>query len=91
MQLGQILDNKIQEDQKNPTATSEELGAKAGVGRKAGYCTCLLHKTPPKGWEKHLSLPSGPTPGHTPTLTLGEQARETVTFFHSPLLQQGPQ
>ena len=47
---------------KNPTATFEEPGA------KAGYCTCPLH-TPPKGWAKHLSHPSNPTPGHTATLT----------------------
>ena len=30
-QLGQIMNNKIQKDQ-NPTATSEELGAKQGIG-----------------------------------------------------------
>ena len=29
-QLGQITDNKIHKDQKTPTATSEELGAKTG-------------------------------------------------------------
>ena len=29
-QLGQIMDNEIQRDQKNPTASSEEPGAKAG-------------------------------------------------------------
>ena len=28
VQLGQILDNKIQKDQKSSTATSEDLGAK---------------------------------------------------------------
>ena len=28
-QLGQIMDNKRQKDQKNPTATSEEPGEKA--------------------------------------------------------------
>ena len=48
---------------KNLTATSEELGA------KAGHCACPLHSTPPKGWADHLSHTSGPTPGHTPTLT----------------------
>ena len=30
MQLGQIMDNKIQRDQKNPTATSEEQGEQTG-------------------------------------------------------------
>ena len=48
---------------KNPTATSEELGA------KAGYCTCPLYTAPPKGWAKHLSHSSGPTPGPAPVLT----------------------
>ena len=43
VQLGQIMSNKIQKDRKNPTATSEELGA------KPGHCACLLHSTPPKG------------------------------------------
>ena len=39
------------------------------MGAKAGYCACPLYSTPPKGWAKHLSHPSGQTPGHTPTLT----------------------
>ena len=50
-QLGQILDKRYKKDQKNPTATSEELGA------KAGYCERPLHSTPPKGWATHLSHP----------------------------------
>ena len=80
---------------KNPTATSGDLGA------KAGYCACPLHSTPPKGWVNHLSHPSSPTPGHASTLTpykepahiplVSEQARKTVTCSRSPLLQQGPQ
>ena len=36
-QLGQIMDNKTQKDQKKPTATSGEPGA------KTGNCTCPLH------------------------------------------------
>ena len=64
--LGQIMDNKIQKDPKNPTAASEEAGAKPG---------CWVPRVPPalnttEGWADHLSPPSGPTPGHTPTLTL---------------------
>ena len=47
-----------------------------GWGPRAGYCAHPLHTPPPKGWAKHLSHPSGPTPGHTPTLTpYKEQAR----------------
>ena len=53
---------------KNPTATSEEPGATAGgQEQKQGYCACLLHSA--KGWAKHLSHPSGQTPGLSPTLT----------------------
>ena len=48
---------------KNATATSEEPGA------KAGDCACLRHTMPPKGWAKHQSHPSGPTPRHSPPLT----------------------
>ena len=48
---------------KNPAATSE------GPGAKAGYCACPLPSTPPKGWADHLSHPSSPTPGPAPTLT----------------------
>ena len=79
---------------KNPTATFEEPGA------KAGYCACPLHTTPPKGWAKHLCRPSGPTPGHTPCKEQArppspapgsKPAREPVVCSHSPLLQQGPQ
>ena len=48
----------------HPTAMSKELGA------KAGYCSCPLHTTPPKGWANHLSRPSDLTHGHTATLAL---------------------
>ena len=65
---------------KNPTATFEVPGAKAGGwGAKAGYCPCPLHTTPPKGWANYLSHPSGSTPGHTLTLTpYKEQARHPL-------------
>ena len=48
---------------KNPTANFEEPGA------KTVYFVCPLHIPPTREWAKHLSHPSGPTPGHTPTLT----------------------
>ena len=63
VQLGQIVDERYKETKKTPTATFE------GPGAKPGYCACPLHTTLPKGWAKHLSHPSSPTPGHTPTLT----------------------
>ena len=36
---------------------------------KAGYWACPLHTTAPKGWAKHPSHPSSPTPGHNLSLT----------------------
>lgn len=47
---------------KNTTATSKELGA------RAGYWACTLH-TAPRGWADHLSHNSDPTPRPTSTLT----------------------
>ena len=44
---------------KNPTATSEEAGA------KAGHCACTLHMAPSGRWADHLSRPSGLSP-HPP-------------------------
>ena len=43
---------------KNPTATSEELGA--------AHVLCTQHHQ--RSWAKHLSHPSGPTLWHTSTL-----------------------
>ena len=62
VQLKQIMDNKIQRDQKNPAATSEEQGA------KAGHCMPPEHTT-----TKAVGKPPKPTvhwtPGHTSTFT----------------------
>lgn len=44
---------------KNPTATSDELKAKAGDH------ACPLHITPPNAWADHLSHPSALTLGPT--------------------------
>ena len=46
---------------------SKHKGSKAV--KKSSACTCLLHTPPPKGQANHLNHPSGPTPGHTTTLT----------------------
>ena len=105
---GKFWTQKIQKDKKNQLPFLKSLEQKQGVrsknrvsGAKTGHCTYPLHTTPPKGWAKHLSHPSGPTPGHTPTLTPykeqafppsgSKQARESVVCSCSPLLQQGPQ
>ena len=44
--LGQILDNKIQKEQKNPTATSEEPAVKKGWEQKQGaeHAPCAQHR-----------------------------------------------
>ena len=69
-QLEQILDPKDTKRPKRPNCHFWGAWSKNRVsGVKAGYCICPLHTTPPKGWGKHLSHPSGPTPGHIPTLT----------------------
>ena len=69
VQLGQIMGNKIQKDQKNPTAASEELEAKTGCQEQkqgTAQAPCTQHR---KGVGRTLKPPSGLTPGHTPTLT----------------------
>ena len=69
VQLGQIMDKKIQKDQK-PKCHFWRAGSKnRGSGEKAGHCTCPLHTAAPKGRADHLSLPSSLTPGHTPAFT----------------------
>ena len=87
------MDSKIQKNQKQPTATSE------GSGAKAGYCPCPLHRTPPKGWANHLSNPFNLTPGHTPTFTLcnepalpsrGANKRNCYLFFTHPCHCRSP-
>ena len=100
MQLGQILNQRYKET-KNPTTISEEPGAKTVSEAKIGYCACPLHSTSPKEWVKHLSHPSGLTPGHTPTLILYKEQIGTLLYGASKqgklvsswshLLQQGPQ
>ena len=84
-QFGQTIDNKIQKDQKIPTATSE------GPRARGGYCAYPLHTAPPKGWAKHLSHPSEPSPGPEtvtpykepacPPWGASEQEREPVACF----------
>ena len=57
---------------KNPTATSEELGAKTEYWeQKQGIVHTPVHTT--KGVGKPLSHSSGPTPGPTLTLILYEE------------------
>ena len=60
---GKFWTTRYKKGQKNPTATSEEPGA------KAGSCAGPLRSTPPKGRADHLSHPSCLTPGRTPALT----------------------
>ena len=51
-QLGQILDPKDTKDKKNPTAISEEPGAKTGCWeQKPGAAHAPLHSTPQRGGQ----------------------------------------
>ena len=59
-QLGQILDKRWKIDQKSPTATFEEPGA------KAGYWACPLHNTP-QSVGILPKLTSALTPRHYPS------------------------
>ena len=73
---------------KNPTSRSqlEEPGA------KAGYCACLLHTVPPRGWADHPSHPLART-HPSPTLSFpvpaplsSQGVNKEVTCFSSLLL-----
>ena len=99
-QLGQILDQKIQKDQKTQLPLLKNREEKPGVGSKSRVLCMSPALNTTKGWAEHLSHPSGLAPGHTPTLTpykeparplLRKWARETVTCFCSLLWSQGPQ
>ena len=105
VQLGQIMDNKIQKDQKNPTATSEELGAKTGCqGQNQGtaHAPCTQHHQrvvgkPPKSslWPDPWTHPychpirKQLAPPHLPPW--GASKGNCYLFLRPPLLQQGPQ
>ena len=70
--LGKIMDKRYKETKKPNCHFCGARSESKESGAKAGYRACPLHTTPPKGWTKHLSHPSGPTPAHTP---YKEQAR----------------
>ena len=55
--LGQILDKKIQRDQKAEFSLLKSWEKKQDT-------TCPLHTIPPKRWANHLSHPSGLIPRH---------------------------
>ena len=56
VQLGQILDQKIQKRQKEPSAISEELGPKPKVWQKQSAPSPTLNTT--KGKADHLNYPT---------------------------------
>ena len=93
VQFGQILNPRDTERPENTGAPFEEHGTKARCW-EAGK---LLRMSPvystPKGWGKHLSRPSSPTPGPTPTLTtykegtcphLGSKKQGNLFFVLAP-------
>ena len=72
-QLGQIMDNKIQKDQRDPLPLLKSLKQKQGIGGKSTLLSMTIpssqHTTLPKMWANYLSHQSSPTPGHSPALT----------------------
>ena len=77
--------DKIQKDQKNPTATSESKNWVSG--EKAGHCTGPLSTAPPEGQANHLTHPSSltrapplpsPREGNKLAAHLRERARAPV-------------
>ena len=93
-QLGQVLDNMLPKDQKEPSCHLWRVGNKNRMsGAKAGYFVCSPYSTSSKGRANHLRCPSSLTSGHTLTLTphkeqlttpLRKHARGSVTCFRSP-------
>jgi len=51
VQWGKTVDKKIQKDQKIPTATSEEPGAKNSIGSKSRVLSISSALNTTKGWE----------------------------------------
>ena len=92
VQLGQIMDNKIQKDQK-PNCHFWRAGSKSRVVLKA------RHTSPPMKWANHLSLPSGPTHGYAATLcphkepthpSSGSKEENLLLVFALPCCSRGP-
>ena len=62
---------------KNPTAISEELGAKTWVsGAKADYCTCHLHSASQRGGQTTYATPL-PSPQRRNEITTSQILRGT--------------
>ena len=89
LQLGQIMDKKIQKDWKSKCCLSRAGNKRRGWEAKGEYYPCPLHSTLPKGWADHLSHHSSPTPGHTLTILPREEpaprlrgaSKETCSLF----------
>lgn len=87
VQLGQILDKKIPKTKTFNCHLWKDWCKTGVLGRKAGYCTY------PHPSQYHQSHPSGPSPGHTPTLTSykgqlaptsqGSEQGNLLFFLHS--------
>ena len=88
VQLGQILDKKVQKDQPPPT-----VGAKTVLGTKAGYCTCPLHTHHHRGQTPKPPLQSDPSLHISNQLTNIQPGNKQGkrTCFPSLLQPQEPQ
>ena len=97
--LGQILDPKDTKRPKSSSATFEEPGAKTGCWEQKHSTELPPAHNTTRGVGGPPKPPSGPTPGHTPTLTpyqeqacptLGsEQTKELLFVLSSPCCSRG--
>ena len=85
---GKLWTKRYKKTKQKPKKPTHQTATSKDPGAKTVYSTCALHTPPPKGWAIHLSHPSGPICGHTPTIT---PCKEPVACYSSPLLQWGPE
>ena len=84
-QLGQILDQKIQRDQKTQLPLLKGLEQKQGVGSKSRILSVPPALSTTKGWADYLSHPSSQTPRHTPTLIPCKEQACPLTTAEAPV------
>ena len=93
VQLGQLMDNKIQEDQKNPNATYEEIGAKTGCWEQkqgTAHSPCTQHHQrggqTPLAQLLGITLPLSHARNRISSQPQGAR-KPVMCFCYSPLLQ----
>ena len=93
VQLGQLMDNKIQQDQKNPNATYEEIGAKTGCWEQkqgTAHSPCTQHHQrggqTPLAQLLGITLPLSHARNRISSQPQGAR-KPVMCFCYSPLLQ----